>query len=92
MILATRFTFAVKDEKNVNKPNLELGKGIKFCLNCDDMDELAFDAENGDVEVANKRFQNCKKTGNFNGDICSRMYVATEGNYSDEQFNDPKDE
>jgi hypothetical protein len=72
--------------------NIDLGKGIKFCLNCDEMEDLAVDEEAGSKEAAQKRYQNCQKTGRFEGDICSRVFVADNENFSEEQFTDPKEE
>jgi hypothetical protein len=38
------------------------------------MDELALDP-NLDEQAAKKRFKNCKDTGKFKGEVCSRLYV-----------------
>ncbi len=72
--------------------HIDMGKGIKFCLNCDDMDDLAFDDENGRRDVVEKRFQNCQKTGRFNGDMCSRMFVVSDDAFQDEPSPTPDDE
>ena len=61
----------------------------RFCLNCDDMDDLATGDDASDVKTAYERFHKCQETGNFDGDICSRIFVA------DDQFDDaimPSDE
>ncbi|MBL0176793.1 MAG: hypothetical protein IPP94_16285 [Ignavibacteria bacterium] len=40
---------------------LPLGKGVKFCVNCDDIDDMAVDEEAVNKEALRKRFQNCEK-------------------------------
>jgi hypothetical protein len=54
------------------------GGTVKFCLNCEDMDDLAFDSENSDPETVRKRYEDCVKRGNFDGDLCSRIYVIDD--------------
>ncbi len=50
---------------------------VEFCLNCNDMDDLAVDPVSQDIDAAKERFQNCDETGNFQGDVCSRLYVLS---------------
>jgi hypothetical protein len=52
---------------------------IKFCTNCDDMDNLAVSTEADDIEKIKDRFRNCEQVGRFDGDICSRLFVAEPG-------------
>ena len=85
--------FAMKDDSKGKQPeSIDMGRGIKFCLNCNEMDDLATDSEAGNADTVKKRFQNCQKTGRFDGDICSRMYVVNENDFLDEQFIDPDDD
>jgi hypothetical protein len=51
---------------------------VKFCLNCDDMDDLAVSLDETDLDDVKARFRNCNETGRFQGDVCSRMFVATD--------------
>ena len=60
----------------IETPEPAIGKGVKFCLNCDEMDDLAVSEEADSPEELRKRFQNCDKNGKFDGDICSRLFVA----------------
>ncbi len=46
---------------------------VEFCLNCDDMEELALNPPT--IESAKTRFHNCKETGKFQGEVCSRLFV-----------------
>ncbi|MCZ7555258.1 MAG: hypothetical protein M5R41_02490 [Bacteroidia bacterium] len=51
---------------------------VKFCLNCDDMDDLALSSEADDLAQLQDRFENCVHTGRFDGDVCSRLFVADD--------------
>ena len=52
---------------------------LRFCLNCNDMDDLATSEEARDVEQLRRRFNNCRETGRFDGDLCARLFVADDG-------------
>ncbi len=52
---------------------------VRFCLNCNDMDDLATSEEAEDLDQLHERFDNCRETGNFDGDICARLFVADDG-------------
>ncbi|MCB2204433.1 hypothetical protein KQI65_06750 [bacterium] len=56
---------------------------VRFCLNCNDMDDLATSDEATHLDQLQDRFRNCNETGNFDGDICSRLFVA------DDEIDDP---
>jgi hypothetical protein len=58
---------------------LPIGKGVKFCVNCDDIDDMALDENAVNKEALRKRFQNCEKVGKFDGDVCSRLFIAEPG-------------
>ena len=53
-------------------------RDVRFCLNCNDMDDLATSEEAEDLESLQKRFRNCNETGRFDGDICARLFVADD--------------
>jgi hypothetical protein len=61
---------------------------VKFCLNCNDMDNLATSKDAEDMPKIRQRFRNCEKTGNFDGDICSRFFVAEPGDNPGPLFDD----
>jgi hypothetical protein len=63
-------------------------ENVKFCLNCDDMDELATSKEVENLPKIKERFRNCERTGNFNGDVCSRIFVAEAGDNPGPLFDD----
>ncbi len=64
---------------------------VKFCLNCDDMDDLAVSDESRELDRIKDRFRNCNDTGRFQGDVCSRLFVATEQDDSELFADDSKD-
>ena len=61
------------------RKNSEQVDSVKFCLNCDDMDDLATSPEVNDLKGVKDRFHNCDKAGRFEGDFCSRIFVADPG-------------
>lgn len=51
---------------------------IKFCTECGDVLEdfsVSDQAKNPDAVIEN--FHNCKKTGKFKGEVCSKMYIIS---------------
>jgi hypothetical protein len=70
------------DKKHTLKKKTEqrdADRDVRFCLNCNDMDDLAVSEEAEDLAQLQKRFQNCHESGNFDGDICARLFVADDG-------------
>lgn len=65
-------------KKTSHETNANTDKDVQFCLNCNDMDDLAVSDEAMDVEQLRRRFNNCKETGRFDGDMCARLYVAED--------------
>lgn len=61
---------------------------MKFCLNCDDMDDLALSDDARNLDDLHRRFENCVQTGRFDGDLCSRIFVAEDGIDSPDIFSD----
>ena len=51
---------------------------VEFCLNCSDMDDLAVSEEARDLGQLRSRFDGCRETGKFQGDVCARIYVAED--------------
>lgn len=74
-----------------NKTPRVPSESIQFCLNCNDMDDLATSEEGKDLEGIRKRFQNCEHTGRFEGDLCSRMFVVHD-DIENEYFVEDDDE
>ena len=69
----------MKDSDKPNIPAEETPDDVRFCLNCNDMDDLATSDESQDLDALRKRFNNCKESGRFDGDLCARLFVAEDG-------------
>jgi hypothetical protein len=51
---------------------------VEYCTNCYGLDDFAVSKEVKEVSKLYERFHNCESTGNFEGDFCSRLYVALD--------------
>ena len=69
----------MKDTRKQQSPSRYPADDPRFCLNCNDMDDLATSDEAGDVDALRQRFNNCKESGRFDGDLCARLFVADDG-------------
>jgi len=69
------YTTDPRDENRREAP----GVHVIFCMNCDDIEDLSVSPEADDMDAIRDRFRNCKRSGNFDGDICSRLFVAETG-------------
>ncbi len=62
----------------------------KFCTECGDtLDDFSITENAKDVEKVKENFENCKKTGKFNGEECSKLFIASNPEdlpYEDEDF------
>lgn len=65
--------------KNTKKITTHHGFDIAFCLNCNDMEDLAVREEAAYIELLQERFSICRETGKFDGDFCSRVFIAKDG-------------
>jgi hypothetical protein len=54
------------------------GNSIAFCLNCNDMEDLALSEEEMDIALLRQRFDNCRNTGRFDGDFCTRLFIVRD--------------
>jgi hypothetical protein len=64
---------------------------VEFCLNCDDMDDFALSDESAQLDSLHERFENCVQSGRFDGDMCSRLFVAEDGMNESDVFGDDED-
>ncbi len=68
-----------KKKRKIKKVLLtEENSDIKFCTECGEALEdfsVSSDAKNPDAVIEN--FHICKKTGKFNGEICSKLYIIS---------------
>ncbi|MDX9757854.1 MAG: hypothetical protein RBU27_01730 [Bacteroidota bacterium] len=68
----------MKPFRNTHTHDADSASDVAFCLNCNDMDDLATSEEARDLEQLRRRFNNCKEQGRFDGDVCARLYVAED--------------
>ncbi len=67
-----------KDKKTLHTQTSEADSIVEFCLNCNDMDDLAISEEAAKLNQLQSRFSNCRETGCFQGDLCARLFVAED--------------
>jgi hypothetical protein len=68
-----------KKKKLIHKKDDSISEEVKFCIECDQ------DLNNFDVNPMLKtkkevldNHENCKKTGKFKGDKCSKLFITEE--------------
>ncbi len=87
----------MKDQKtNTLKKNdftkSEFVNSTVFCTECKKelSDFLSIKNHETEAEIF-ERFCNCKKTGQFKGDYCSRLFIAEENEINDiDEFSNPE--
>ena len=62
-------------KKNKIRKDLSLA-AVQFCTECGEELENFSVSNDSSSEAALKRHHNCKKTGKFNGDMCSRVFIT----------------
>ena len=62
-----------KDIKRKTTKQRDPEREVRFCLNCNDMDDLATSEEANDLDQLHERFRNCNETGRFDGDIRANL-------------------
>ena len=70
----------MKPSHSLNTHDTDAGPAhdVAFCLNCDDMDDLATSEEAHNLAQLRQRFHHCKEQGRFDGDLCARLFVAED--------------
>jgi hypothetical protein len=63
-----------------SKPNNRKNRSEKYVVYCtqcgEELENFCFSPDADDIKSIEKRHANCKKTGKFKGEICSRLYIA----------------
>ena len=74
-----------KNQKNkVRAVEHFVNNDVQFCTKCQvELDNLALEPDNLDLEKVKARFNNCVKTGRFEGDLCARIFIAQENQFID---------
>jgi hypothetical protein len=76
IMAATRRTPPRKYHLDEDLPPAGASDAGEFCTNCNDIEDMAVTDEPDDIESIRRRFRECERTGKFEGDICSRLYIA----------------
>jgi hypothetical protein len=79
----------MKRKKLIKKLELELSEkeisDIKFCTECGEvLEDFSVSDAAKDPQAVIENFHNCKKTGKFKGDICSKLYMISPTSEEDE--------
>ncbi len=64
----------MKKKSKINKDKAL--DSVKFCTECGEELEDFSVSDNSSTEAALKQHHNCRKTGKFNGDMCSRVFIT----------------
>ena len=67
-------------KKKKSKSSGELKEDLLFCTECGkELDNICFDEKQmNDKDYLQKNHDNCRKTGKFKGEMCSRMFIAND--------------
>lgn len=68
-----------KKNKKIEEIDLAEEKAeIQFCTECGDvLENFSVSELAKDPEAVKENFHNCKKTGKFKGDVCSKIYIIS---------------
>lgn len=55
---------------------------MNLCTKCDDqLNEFDLSKEGDDLTEAKRRMSDCMETGRIEGNICSRVFIASDDNF-----------
>lgn len=64
---------AVEEKLNQEKTD------VIYCIECGEvLDDFSFNEVSKDINAVKKNFEDCKHTGKFKGDVCSKLYIVDE--------------
>jgi hypothetical protein len=77
----TRLNIPVKNMKQKITPpeDPDANKRFLFCTECGEkLDDFCFTDDAANIESVRRHHQGCKKTGKFKGEMCSRLFIASD--------------
>lgn len=78
-----------KEENKLPERIQKLKMDIKFCTECEnDLDEFFLSKKSKDIDAVKANHENCIHTGKFNGDMCSKVFIAKMEEELDESEDD----
>lgn len=68
-----------KKRKSIRKKDESISEEIKFCIECnEDLDFFDVNPMLKSKKDVLENHENCKKTGKFKGDKCSKLFISEE--------------
>jgi hypothetical protein len=68
-----------KKKKLIRKKDDSISEEVKFCIECDqDLNDFDVDPMLKTKKEVLDNHENCKKTGKFKGDKCSKLFITEE--------------
>ncbi len=75
-------------DNNLNRKEL-LAQKVIFCTECGaELQNFCIDDRADDPEAIKRTLQQCKKIGRFNGEFCSKLFIAGNDNLENLFTND----
>ncbi|MBA4312124.1 MAG: hypothetical protein C0417_05800 [Chlorobiaceae bacterium] len=60
-----------------NLKNKKNNSSNRYCTECGEtLDDYCFSKDVNNIEAIKQHHEQCKKTKKFNGDVCSRLFIA----------------
>jgi hypothetical protein len=70
----------LRGKDKINKEKL-LKQKVIFCTQCGvELENYCFNKSSDDIEAIKMNLAQCKKTGRFAGDFCSKLFIADDKN------------
>ena len=71
------------DRDTKNRKDM-LNQKVIFCTECGvELQNFCFNGKISNIEAIKKNLAQCKKTGKFKGDFCSKLFIADGNNLED---------
>ncbi len=69
----------IEEKLNVEKSDTE------YCIECGEvLEDFSVDDNSKDIKAVKENFENCKHTRKFKGDVCSKLYIVSENDVSED--------
>lgn len=58
---------------------------VEYCTECGEvLEDFSLDDKSKDIKSVKENFSNCKHTGKFKGDVCSKLYIISENDINED--------
>lgn len=66
-------------KKKLPSKSVDSFSETKFCTECgDDLNDFSLTERAKHVDAVKANFENCKKTGKFKGEECSKLFISSD--------------